>query len=473
MSSSDLYDEEDVASKCIQLNTCLTILWKDMSISSKKIVHLLECVDYTLFADADWTVRKLVNIYCCFLIYMLAQRCKDSKGELRPLLGPFMKRGNFIHLTFDAESVDQSVESSWQAAFYEHANNIICYYVMESDTKIVLPITVKRVLQNLSSPRFLDCLPDPETTSIFIYINDKLQNKTNDILFQHSHLKAYLNHKQQADRSQCHLCFSAALNGVLSGKTRPRNGPKKTEQPKDVRIRLSSTSPTKQTQHAPQEPNPGAKSISHSPDLAENSPARMRRFWGKMVISRAEKSLQLGLQVQEKGFAKKATFASGKTIQVKGTLNSFTQHLQNLRSPVQRQEGLLQKSLLNPTTILKSSSLENNLASSPKSQQSPISSPKNQIKSHRLISSIFSLVSKSKESVTLEEDYPGCRPARTSVRGSFNSTKFICRDSQGPAKQNTSLSPKNYSSQLPEIADRPSQKKTGFFFLKTNKVIGS
>ncbi len=159
----------------------------------REMLAAVDSFDFSLLKSPSINIRKLALIYGSVLIRTMLDCPGPKEFFEKNVKGPFIVRGQFIYIAFDSQ-VDPSLEDLFLNSYQSKRNKMLFYYTVGNTPRraaIVLGVCEDRVLKNLSSPRFLDCLPDPETTSIFIYFQPGLQYKVYDLNFEWMELESY------------------------------------------------------------------------------------------------------------------------------------------------------------------------------------------------------------------------------------------------------------------------------------------
>ena len=201
-------------------------LMTDTPASVDELVHLMGCFDYSLLGSACAAVRKMALIFGAALIYRLLECKFTAAGPPRTIRGPFVLRANFLHLNF-SQAVNRAVEGKYMKSYLsKHSNTLFNYTVQSSNrsTPLILDVCLDRTLQNLSSPRFLDCLPDPETTSIFIYLPQGTQHIVKNLTWNHTTPEEYGSGKHLAACPDAcgSPCAAQQVNTLLAPRADPR-----------------------------------------------------------------------------------------------------------------------------------------------------------------------------------------------------------------------------------------------------------
>ena len=187
----------EVTRTCIEIHKKIRSLFAlsqaEEAVCQREMLAAVDSFDFGLLKSPSLSARKLALIYGSVLIRALLDCPRPKVYFEKTVKGPFCVRGQFIYISFDSH-VDQSLEERFLHSYQSKRSKTLFYYTVGSSppkAAIVLGVCEDRVLKNLSSPRFLDCLPDPETTSIFIYFQPGQQYKVYDLNFEWMELEKY------------------------------------------------------------------------------------------------------------------------------------------------------------------------------------------------------------------------------------------------------------------------------------------
>ena len=168
---------ELITSKCIDMKKKIQMLSSSEDLSQEKVMQIFESYDFSTLNSTDISERKLACIYSCFLLY-LWQISVSRKDQLvqrnRKFKFPFIIKGSFIYISNEEGLIDPKIENRFLNSQLLKRDKVLFNYAVQS-TKvnkmpIILAVCMMRVVDNLHNPKFLDCLPDPQTTLIFIFL---------------------------------------------------------------------------------------------------------------------------------------------------------------------------------------------------------------------------------------------------------------------------------------------------------------
>ena len=271
--------------KCKQLNRYMNKLVRNLSISQKELIELIEAFDYSNLKSTDLETRKLAALYGCLLVSLLTTCPKANLDSIRNVRGPFVRKDQFLYISFSRQ-VDCSAQKNFmQETAHRPGKQIFNYTVPTGPmaASLVFSVPINRVIENLSSPRFLDCLPDPETTSIFIYMTDEVYYKMKDIAWIDQDLHTYLEYYKLIHSSE-YPCVSLEVNRLLFNR-------RFSKRKADSSLWIGNPRPDSLLPPANFVEKPAQKStICHLPPLdRQSSPWKQE----KMVRDRASKSFSV------------------------------------------------------------------------------------------------------------------------------------------------------------------------------------
>jgi len=153
-----------------------------------QVLKLIDSQDFSAIRSEDPADRKLACVLASFLLHLLLTGQGSAQAGAQALVllrGPFSTKGSFIYLS-DAAAVDSGAEKGFLGSQLALRDGVLFNYSVCSQAKktpIVLGVCLSRVLQNLGSPRFLECLPDPRSACIFLYTQQGSQSAILSIQF--------------------------------------------------------------------------------------------------------------------------------------------------------------------------------------------------------------------------------------------------------------------------------------------------
>ena len=192
--------------------------FKDVLVSLKNkkpfclqsIVSAINRFDFTLLKSPTAETRKLSLIYSTYLLHILITNpppLNDSSQKVE-VNAPFIIRGDFIHLTFDKEIPEDVEEKFKKMQKFKNEQllmNYSIYSIKDDREPIIFGVPVDDVLKNIAWTRFLDCLPDPSTSKVFIFLQISSRYRTNFMKINHRGFKDFIENfpfKQDFDQSE-------------------------------------------------------------------------------------------------------------------------------------------------------------------------------------------------------------------------------------------------------------------------------
>lgn len=186
--SSSVDAEERLASQCTELRRKMQELLRASPMGRDQVLQLIDAFDFGLVRAELASERKLACLMASFLLHLLltVPNCEQVTAQTLVLLrGPFAAKGSFIYLS-DPAATDRSAEKTFLGSQLALRDGVLFNYCVPSPAKkapLVLGVCLGRVLQNLGSPRFLECLPDPRTTCVFLFTQQGSQSSILSIQF--------------------------------------------------------------------------------------------------------------------------------------------------------------------------------------------------------------------------------------------------------------------------------------------------
>ena len=175
----DMSSEQESINKklndvCNEVKKILMGLKNKKPFCHQTLVSAINTFDFTLLKSPTQATRKLALIYSTYLLYLLITN--PPLGDDGPILevnGPFIVKGDFIHLSFN-KRIPVEVEEKFKRMYNFKAEQLLFNYSVQSTREngeeIIFGVPVDKVLANLNSVRFLDCLPDPQASKVFIFL---------------------------------------------------------------------------------------------------------------------------------------------------------------------------------------------------------------------------------------------------------------------------------------------------------------
>ena len=184
-----------LTSQCAQFVKYLNILRLQKRPTVDEVVQMLEDFEYDCLKSSCGLLRKLSTIYLTFLMYLIIS---DEESPLEEILVqaevPFKSRGKFIYISLGQDEDRQyhqsmgqrnqklaDLEKKFLTSQLLKREGVLYNYeasIMRADRTgiedtphpyLLFGVCLNRVLENLTDNKFLECLPDPESTCIFVY----------------------------------------------------------------------------------------------------------------------------------------------------------------------------------------------------------------------------------------------------------------------------------------------------------------
>lgn len=188
----DYSDAASLEIRCQALKKCIQEYLKKDQVEYKELVELANSFDYSLLKSKRVETRKLAVLFIAFILHLLHVKPpvtnKYGFFDCLEITGPFLSKGSFIYITFDCETDVSFSHKFMNSTLYKQDDILFNYAVKRSNDKkvLLLGVCVDRTLQILSQPNLLDCLPDPQTTCIFV--NTKQVGKLPFLSLELNHL---------------------------------------------------------------------------------------------------------------------------------------------------------------------------------------------------------------------------------------------------------------------------------------------
>ena len=218
-----------------EIHMLIIQLSKDMTVCYESLIHCIKCFDYSLLSHSHTNIRKISVVFVCFLIYKLnIEFPHNRKNKSWFINGPFLKTGRFIHLTFTPNKEEmRKLEELYEESSFLLKKRVIFNYChtpsykpslkslaqpseLPHDSSLIFTLKLNSILNSLSSPRFLDCLPDPNCTSIFIYLQDDVHYKISDIYYSpYPFDDDRYNRRSNVHQEDCNSCVSFQISNMV------------------------------------------------------------------------------------------------------------------------------------------------------------------------------------------------------------------------------------------------------------------
>ena len=194
MSNNKLNQMEiSLLDKCKEIQKELKNLLSNDQLGHSELALLFKTFDYRLLRSDQESSRKLAGLYVSALFHKIFTRRShfeevasifEAQVEFKT---PFFCRGQFIYISTPESGSNFSFEQQYVSSPVGRQEKILfSYYVplaspqkaQNNDQRTASPeksslrfigVCIDRLLHNIASPWFLDCLPDPQNTCIFIY----------------------------------------------------------------------------------------------------------------------------------------------------------------------------------------------------------------------------------------------------------------------------------------------------------------
>jgi hypothetical protein len=210
--SLDYSSATSLEGRCLALKKCIQEYLKKDKVDHRELVELANSFDYSLVRSKSAETRKLAALFVGFILHLLHAKSpvgnKYGFFDSLEVSGPFISKGSFIYLSFNEETDFSFTQKFVNSTLSKQDDILFNYAVKRSNDQrvLLLGVCVHRTLQILSQPNLLDCLPDPQTTCIFI------NSKQGGML---PFLNLELHHLGYAEWRRTYKGFS---DGLFSGK---------------------------------------------------------------------------------------------------------------------------------------------------------------------------------------------------------------------------------------------------------------
>ena len=196
MSSEQESNQKKLFEVCNEVKKILVGLKNKKPFCHQSLISAINCFDFTLLRSPTQATRKLALLYSTYLLHLLITNPPLSDDEPKlEVNGPFILKGDFIHLTFD-QQIPIQVEEKFKKMYNFKAEQLLFNYSVESTRgngeEIIFGVPVDKVLANLDWVRFLDCLPDPQTSKVFIFLQISSRYRINFLKIIHRSYKDFI-----------------------------------------------------------------------------------------------------------------------------------------------------------------------------------------------------------------------------------------------------------------------------------------
>ena len=220
--------EDHIVYKCMSVKRSITDLLFRSDIDRPLVARMIEDFNFGLLLADDREDRKLGLIYGSFLLTLLFKSSSalcDSQLPTYPeptlhLAGPFSRTGALVFLNFDKRAFEQShrsIQLKTLSPYHKDIKqqHIIFNYVLTSlsgDRSMLIGVSIDRVLDILSKPQLLDCIPDPRDTCVYFNTRQGNRIQSEDIAFEHLDYTAWTR-KYFSGRASAELRSTPFLKG--------------------------------------------------------------------------------------------------------------------------------------------------------------------------------------------------------------------------------------------------------------------
>jgi len=158
--------------------------------SHQDLTQLLQQFDFAAFRSPDAALRKLSSVYVSTLLHLLFT-CPKSEAILETcsirVVTPLLCRGLFVYLSPSPSGAESLIEQKFVSSHLSKREAVLFNYavaaVSQQSQQLVLGVGISKVLESLGSARFLDFLPDPIDTCLFVYAQQGSQLQVPSLQF--------------------------------------------------------------------------------------------------------------------------------------------------------------------------------------------------------------------------------------------------------------------------------------------------